>query len=158
VNISIRAAGPKDADTIAEMVGELLGEIMQAIGVQAFHFDRSETRERAKKFMERGIYSVFIASDTSKNIDIGLAALYESHALYAEGAFGTIPEFYVRPAFRSKGIGKMLLESTRKYGISKGWKRLEVATPPVPVFDRTLKFYEANGFTSTGGQKLKVAL
>ena len=52
--------------------------------------------------MERGIYSVFIASDTSKNIDIGLAALYESHALYAEGAFGTIPEFYVRPE-RKKG-------------------------------------------------------
>ncbi len=64
--------------------------------------------------MERGIYSVFIAADISKNIDIGLAALY------ADGAFGAIPEFYVRPEFRSKGIGRMLLESARKYGISKG--------------------------------------
>jgi hypothetical protein len=59
VNVSVRAASPEDADTIAEMVGELLAEIMRTIGVQAFHFDRSETRERTRQSMEnrrKGIY------------------------------------------------------------------------------------------------------
>lgn len=158
MDVSIRVAESEDADTIAELVGELLAEIMQTIGVQVFHFDHSETQARAKIFLDQGIYSVFIASDVAENFDIGLAALVESYALYAEGAFGTIPEFYVRPAFRSQGIGKMLLGSAKQYGISKGWKRLEVATPPVPVFDRTLRFYEANGFSSTSGRKLKIEL
>ncbi len=158
VNVSVRPAGPEDADTVAEMVGELLDEIMQGIGVQAFHFDFSETKKRAGHFMESGVYSVFVATDTSKKMHIGLVTLNESHALYAGGAFGTTPEFYVRHDFRSNGVGKMLLDSAKKYAIAKGWKRLEVATPPVPIFDRTLKFYEANGFTSTDGRKLKVLL
>jgi GNAT superfamily N-acetyltransferase len=95
---------------------------LQTTGVQAFHFDRSDTKERAKKFMERGIYSVFIASDPSKNIDVGLAALYESHTLYAEGSFGTTQEFYVRPAFRSKGVG---LDASRRRKEIRYVKRLE---------------------------------
>jgi len=158
VSISIRTASPEDAATIAEMIGELLTEIMDTIGVQAFHFDRSETKERARTFIERGIYSVLIATDTSEDVHVGLATLAESHALYAGGIFGTIPEFYVRPAFRSRGVGKQLLDTAKTLGLSKGWKRLEVATPPVPAFDRTLRFYEANGFSITGGRKLKVEL
>ncbi len=34
----------------------------------------------------------------------GQINIYESCALYAEGIFGTIPEFYVRPDWRSSGI------------------------------------------------------
>ena len=158
MNVSIRAAGHKDAEIVAEMVGELLAEIMNTIGEQAFHFDYRETRERAERYLDNGTYSVFIASESSKNLDIGFAALSESHALYAEGKFGIIPEFYVRPEFRSKGVGRMLMDVVKKCGISKGWKRLEVATPPEPAYDRTLKFYEANGFRSTKGRKLKVIL
>ena len=111
-----------------------------------------------RHFLQRGHYTVFIAVDTTAGKNVGLLTLTESHALYAEGAFGILPEFYIRPTHRSRGIGKRLLDTAREYALSKGWKRLEVATPPVPVFDRTLKFYEANGYTSTGGRKLKIVL
>jgi hypothetical protein len=33
-----------------------------------------------------------------------------------------------------------------------------VTTPPLPVFDRTLRFYQSNGFEVAGGRKLKSAL
>jgi GNAT superfamily N-acetyltransferase len=84
--------------------------------------------------------------------------LCESHALYAEGAFGTIPELYVRPEYRSQGLGRSLLSQAMAFGSSRGWKRLEVATPPLPEFDRTLAFYEREGFAVTGGRKLKLLL
>jgi hypothetical protein len=32
-----------------------------------------------------------------------------------------------------------------------------VTTPPIPLFDDTLKFYRKHGFTVSGGQKLKFA-
>ncbi len=40
----------------------------------------------------------------------------------------------------------------------RGWKRLEVTTPPLPQFDNTLAFYRREGFAITGGRKLKRVL
>jgi GNAT superfamily N-acetyltransferase len=84
--------------------------------------------------------------------------VYQSYALYTEGVYGTIPEFYVRPSHRSRGIGTALLAESKKVGQARGWRRLEVTTPPLPQFDRTLVFYQRQGFTISGGRKLKVDL
>jgi GNAT superfamily N-acetyltransferase len=89
---------------------------------------------------------------------LGFLALYESFALYTEGAYGTIPEFYIRPAHRSKGIGAALMGEARRLGQSRGWRRLEVTTPPLPQFDRTMAFYQREGFSISGGRKLKLEL
>ncbi|HET19168.1 MAG TPA: N-acetyltransferase [Chromatiales bacterium] len=139
------------------MVGELLAEIMEAIGVQAFNFDLGETIGRLENFLSRGKYLVLVARDREHRA-LGFLTLYEGHALYAEGDFGIIAEFYVRPACRSAGVGHALADEARALARSMGWKRLEVTTPPLPQFDRTLAFYEREGFAITGGRKLKLAL
>ncbi len=139
------------------MVGELLTEIMNAIGVQTFNFDLAETTTRLKDFLHREKYFVFVARSGSGN-PAGFIALYESYALYAEGAFGTIPELYVRPQYRANGLGLHLLSQAKSFGASRKWTRLEVTTPPLPQFDRTLAFYEREGFAISGGRKLKVSL
>jgi len=155
--ITIQRAIADDSHEVAVMVGELLAEIMNTIGVQAFNFDLDETTTRLKDFLNRGKYFVFIARD-DRNYPVGFVALYESHALYAEGSFGTIPELYVRPEYRSKNVGFSLVSQAKYFGSSLGWKRLEVTTPPLPQFDKTLTFYEREGFAIVGGRKLKVAL
>ena len=48
----IQRAMADDAPTVAVMVGELLAEIMNATGVQAFHFDLGETTSRLKDFLQ----------------------------------------------------------------------------------------------------------
>jgi len=152
----IRAATAHDVPKVAEMVGELLAEIMAAIGEQAFNFDLAATADRLRTFIDLQKYFVFVAWDG--DVPAGFVALYESYALYAEGAFGTIPEFYVRPAYRSKALGLQLLTTAKAFGRERGWKRLEVTTPPLPQFDRTLAFYQREGFAISGGRKLKVTL
>jgi GNAT superfamily N-acetyltransferase len=156
-NISIKQATPADAPAIGQMVWELLDEIMRTIGKPAFNADLAQLSARCADFLERGIYTVFLAT-TDQNEPVGFIALCESHALYAEGAFGTIPEFYVRPTWRSHGVGEQLMQAAKEYGRSKGWKRLEVTTPPLPEFDRTFHFYETHGFDVAGGKKMKVLL
>lgn len=154
--LSIASASPQLAPQIAPLVGELLAEIMQAIGVQAFNFDLAQTTARLQDFLARGQYVVFVVQDGAQ--PVGFIALTESHALYAEGAFGTIPELYVRPGYRSTGVGRRLLDQAKAFGQSRGWTRLEVTTPPLPQFDPTLAFYEREAFAITGGRKLKVVL
>ena len=156
-NILIQRATADDAQEVAVMVGELLTEIINAIGVQAFNFDLDETMTRLKDFLDREEYFVFVAR-YSGGTPAGFMALYESYALYAEGAFGTIPELYVRPEYRSSNVGHRLVSQAKLFGESRGWKRLEVTTPPLPQFDKTLSFYEREGFAITGGRKLKVVL
>jgi GNAT superfamily N-acetyltransferase len=152
-DITIQRATADDAQEIAALVGDLLAEIMNSIGVQAFNFDHDETTTRLKDFLDREKYVARVNRSLA-----GFIALYESYALYAEGAFGTIPELYVRPEYRSNNVGQRLVSQAKSFGVSRGWKRLEVTTPPLPQFDKTLSFYEREGFAITGGRKLKIAL
>lgn len=153
----IQKATMADTDDVALMVGELLAEIMSAINVQAFHFDLGETTFRLRDFLEQGKYFVFVARDKHGKA-AAFIALYESHALYAEGAFGTIAELYVRPEHRGHQLGLQLVSQAKSLGVSRNWTRLEVTTPPLPQFEKTLSFYEREGFSISGGRKLKISL
>jgi GNAT superfamily N-acetyltransferase len=157
LDFCVRKATAEDAPDVAVMVGELLDEIMTAIDTRAFNFDLQATTSRLKDFLEREKYFVFVACGNEENA-MGFVALYESHALYAEGSFGTIPELYVRRGYRARNVGSTLISRAKSFGRSRGWRRLEVTTPPLPQFDRTLAFYQREDFAITGGRKLKLDL
>ena len=86
---------------------------------------------------------------------IGFATLCESYALYTEGAFGILQEFYVLPEYRNLNVGKRLFDHIKIFAKEQQWKRMELCTPPVPEFDRTVNFYQDNEFERTGGYKMK---
>lgn len=154
--IAITTARPSDAPTIAKLVGDLLQEIMAGIKTQAFGFSLGETEARARTWLEDGSYTVLLARHGERVA--GCIALSECRALYAEGRFGIIPELYVCPDQRSQGVGRELVAEAKRVACSKGWARLEVTTPPLPQFDRTLAFYERQGFSRSGGRKMKLSL
>lgn len=157
VDIAIQRVHAEDAPAVAVLVGELLAEIMSTIGVRAFNFNLQETTERLAAYLANETYFVFVARPDGGK-PVGFVALSECHALYAEGAFGTIPELYVRPQYRARKLGMQLVSAAKAFGAARGWKRLEVTTPPLPQFDRTLAFYEREGFAVAGGRKLKTLL
>ena len=144
------------ADEIAELAVRLTDEIIDRTGVKAFDVDVPRAKELCRRYMEAGQYSVIAASDEQKIV--GFGALCESHSLYAEGTFGVIQEFYVAPEYRSKGIGSRILAAIVAHAKDRGWKRLELCTPPIPVFESTVQFYRKNGFEITGGYKMKRAI
>lgn len=154
MSIRITRAQPSDTPLVADLVGELLQEIMTAIGTQAFAFSLVETEARMQAWLEDGSYTVLLARDG--DTAVGFLTLSECRALYAEGRFGIIPELYVCPDRRSQGVGRALVAEAKRVARSKGWARLEVTTPPLPQFERTLVFYERQGFSVSGGRKMKV--
>ena len=155
--ISIHRATTEDSLEIAVMVGELLNEIMTIVGVPSFNFSLEETNARLRDFIRGEKYFVYFAS-REKADAVGFITLFESYALYAEGVFGTISEFFVRPRYRSQNVGFNLMEQAKLFAKSRGWKRLEVTTPPLPQFDKTLAFYQREGFVVSGGRKLRMLL
>src|SRR5206468_12673084 len=105
MNLGIDHAQPYDAPIIAQMVGELLREITAMVGTSMFGFEQEETEARARSWMMDGKYSVSLPRNGAQPEPLGLLAQYESYALYSEGVYGTIPEFYVRQPYRSQGVG-----------------------------------------------------
>ena len=158
MNVSINQAAVAESDLVATMVQELLGEIKEATGEPYFNVDTSRLHTQAQALLLSGSYVVFLARNEAKLTPCGFIAMFEGYALYTEGVFGVFPELYVRPSFRSEGIGAKLLQHAVEYGLSQGWNRLEVTTPPVRVFSRTLEFYERYGFAISGGTKLNRVL
>lgn len=80
----------------------------------------------------------------------------ETYALYAGGKIGGIQEFYVAPAHRASGVGTLLIEQVRLHGAECNWSCIELCTPPLPAFERTLRFYERNGLGLLGGGRCVV--
>jgi GNAT superfamily N-acetyltransferase len=139
---------------IAKLAVCLTHEIIERTGIKHFDVDVPLAEKLYEKFVDQGQYTIIAVFD--KDTIVGFGALCESHSLYAEGSFGIIQEFYVIPEYRSKLIGKELLVRILEFAKSKQWVRLELCTPPVPEFERTVSFYKKNGFEITGGYKMKL--
>ncbi len=156
--LRIEEATISDYPIITELFEHLIKEISLRTNSSPNLFIVSGTMDKCKHYLESGIYKVFKAIDENNEQIIGFLSLCESYSLYANGNFGIIQEFYVHPEYRSKGVGSKLLFSAKEYGKGKCWKRLEVATPPLPEFDSSVSFYENNGFEITGGRKMKLTI
>ncbi|MEZ5503471.1 MAG: GNAT family N-acetyltransferase [Halioglobus sp.] len=151
-----RVLKKENSGDIAKLAVCLTNEIIARTGIKHFDVDTPKAEKLCKRFMSQGLYVVFGAIDGDKIV--GFGALCESHSLYAEGSFGIVQEFYVMPEYRSKSVGSKLLEEIINFAKMKKWVRLELCTPPIPEFDRTVSFYKENGFEITGGYKMKYML
>ena len=142
-----------DAVEVARLAVCLTNEIIERTGIKHFDVDTTKAESLCRNFLDSGKYTV-VAAWAEGDI-VGFGSLCESCSLYAEGVFGIVQEFYVLPEWRSKSVGGKLLAKIVELAKSRQWQRLELCTPPVPEFDRTVSFYKENGFEITGGYKMK---
>jgi len=142
----VRAGSIADADVIAALVTRLLGELYQDLqGMYRLERLGPVTRD----VLASGSVSAFIAEDLSGDA-VGIVMLNQCEAIYAFGRFGEISELYVDPGYRSCGVGAALLQSAVAHARSQGWSMLEVGAPDVPRWQKTVDFYERNGFATVG--------
>lgn len=99
---------------------------------------------------------VFVARD-AESAPAAFFTLAEAFAIFARGRYGIINELWVRPNLRSQGVGAVVLDHCRAFGIERGWRRIDVSAPVSAEWDRTFEFYKKRGFVPTG-RKLKCLL
>lgn len=148
-----RSLDISSSNDVAALTICLLQEIIERTGTNHFTADVPATEKLCHQLMESGHYHVMAALEGDQIV--AFATLCESFALYAEGAFGIVQELYVLPNHRSAKVGEKLLDAVAEHAKTQGWKRLELCTPPVPEFDRTVSFYQNNRFEISGGYKMK---
>lgn len=154
--LKIKSAKVENYQVTTELYEELIKEICNKTNVEPKLPPESQSLELCKHYLESEAIKIFVA-EMEKEI-VGFISLCSSCSLYAGGKFGIIQEFFVQPRYRSNKIGSKLLSEANKYAKQEGWKRLEVATPPLPQFDKSFLFYKNNGFTDGGGRKMKLII
>lgn len=153
MNINFRKASFDDAEIIGTLVVELTNEICELTNVKHFDIDLNNTIQRCRTLIKAGHYAGIIGEVENKAIAV--VTMTETYALYAGGKIGVIQEFYVSPDFRASGVGSMLIEQVQQYGQQNDWSCIELCTPPLPEFERTLNFYQKNGLIPVGGRKMR---
>ena len=153
--IKIIKATINETNIVADLVAELLIDFNNK-STSNFSVDKTELKKTTRNLIKRNNYGAFIAYDSESNPK-GLITVAEAYAIYNGGDFGVITEFYVDRKSRSKGIGKMLLQSVFDFSNSMNWTKVEVGAPNEEEWPRTIKFYERNGFKQKG-PKLRIDL
>lgn len=81
------------------------------------------------------------------NQPIGFASCHVQRLLHHAGLVAEIQEMYVLPAWRSRGVGQVLVEHFMEQGRREKWVHLEVTSNRRRI--RTHTFYERLGFVQT---------
>ncbi|GAA4853857.1 hypothetical protein GCM10023310_35990 [Paenibacillus vulneris] len=156
--IQISQCDVQDYRRITDLYIELMKEIIGSSGGDLTAFDPSDAPECCKRLLSSGTYIVIKAEHQDKGELVGFLSMSPSSSLYANGSFGIIQELYICSEYRSQGVGRQLMAAAVAYANAMEWTRLEVSTPPLPAFVRSLAFYQREGFAVTGGEKLKLLL
>ena len=144
--IQIEKASIDDAQKVFRQVILLLDELREEDDA-SIKSDIEKITEAWKENNSR--FNVFMALDDSGS-PVGVITLAESFAIYAGGNYGIINELYVAPEYRSRGVGRMLLDAIKDFAREKGWERVDVTAPTGEKWRRTVAFYEREGFAFTG--------
>jgi len=156
MEINFRQATVNDSEIIGTLVVELTNEICALTHAKHFDINLNETIQRCNDLIQHGHYFAIIG--TYKSIPIAVVTMTETHALYVKGTIGVVQEFYIAPKYRASGVGSMLIEQVKDYGRECNWSCIELCTPPLPEFERTLNFYQNNGLNPVGGRKMRQML
>jgi GNAT superfamily N-acetyltransferase len=156
MKINFKVAELEDSTAIGSLVVELTNEISELTKAQHFDINLNSTIERCRELIREGHYAAIVGKYQNK--PIAIATFTETYALYAGGKIGLIQEFYISPECRATGVGTMLIEQVKKYGKQHDWSCIELCTPPLPEFERTLNFYQQNGLIPVGGRKMRQTL
>ena len=141
--MKIITAGITDSRLVAGFVAALLKELSDG-----GHYDPDDLLELTADLLAREEVVGLLAFEG--DLPLGLIMLNQCAAIYAGGLFGEITELYVVPDKRSNGVAQKLLLAARDLGRARGWKRLEVGAPNQPQWQRSLQFYQREGFLVTG--------
>jgi len=145
MNIGIRQLGMERFDLIFNTVLLLLEELRESPSDNPFRF-KDKILADWKRNPEHHI--VFAAFDEDRVV--GIITLSENFAIYTDGNHGTINELYVAPEYRSRGVGKMLLDKAVSLAKERDWQRIEVTAPFGEKWAGTIAFYLREGFTEAG--------
>jgi GNAT superfamily N-acetyltransferase len=139
-DLSVRRAGPADADVIGRLLHEFNSEYDEPTpGPRAI-------AERIRELIGSGETIVVLAGSGPH----GLAVLRFRPSIWSRALECYLAELYVVPAERGRGLGRALMERAIQVARSEGADYMDLGTGDHDLAARAL--YESLGFSKRGGK------
>jgi GNAT superfamily N-acetyltransferase len=141
----VRAASLDDVAPVAAAIEQLLVELGGERPAP------SELEAATRKLIEDPEAGALFVAEADGEI-VGVLAASWQHALHVPGRYGTVQDLWVDPAWRSRAIGRDLLEALFALAREQGIPRIEVGLPQdsFAAIEATRSFYLTNGFAPLG--------
>jgi para-aminobenzoate synthetase len=142
----VRAARSDDVAGIADGIERLLVEL------GGERPDRGELEAATRDLIEDPRLGSLIVAEVDAGRIVGVCATSWQHAVHVPGRYGTLQDLWVDPEWRSRAVGRTLLEALFEQARAEGLPRIEVGLPQdsFAAIDATRSFYLANGFRPLG--------
>jgi GNAT superfamily N-acetyltransferase len=142
---TVREAGAGDVAAAAAGIGALL----QELGGEGPAADELEAATR--KLVEDPALGALLVAEADGEI-VGVLAASWQHAVHVPGRYGIVQDLWVSPEWRSRAIGRELIEALAALTREQGIARLEVGLPQdsFAAIEATRSFYLANDFAPLG--------
>ncbi|HEU5141539.1 MAG TPA: GNAT family N-acetyltransferase [Solirubrobacterales bacterium] len=142
----VRAATSDDVAAVADGVEQLLVEL----GGERPPRHELEAAT-AELVAEPRLGALFVAESAEGDI-VGVLAGSWQHAVHVPGRYGTVQDLWVDAEWRSRAVGRELLEALFALAREEGIARIEVGLPQdsFAAIEATRAFYLANGFKPLG--------
>jgi GNAT superfamily N-acetyltransferase len=149
----VREAGEADAAPVAAAIGELLIEL-GGEGPGATVLEEA-TRTLAG---DPELGALLLAEPEEGGAPVGVLAASWQYAIHVPGRYGTIQDLWVHPDWRSRSVGRGLLDAFFARARREGAKRVEVGLPREDFANlrQTEAFYLANGFVNLGPRMRRI--
>lgn len=143
---TVRRATSRDVDQMGIAVEELLLEL----GGKPPH--PVALRDAICAVIADRSLGELIVAESEQGEIVGFLGVSWQTAVRIPGRYGLIQELWVHPKWRSREIGKELLEGLEELARESGISRIEVGLPSerFPHLQATETFYRTNGFQEIG--------
>jgi len=139
--MEISRARPEDADALAALLARFFAE-------KGFAASPDEIRRRADVFLVEQANAAFLAVEGG--LPVGTATVTTVFG-FETGRQAEIEDLYVLPGWRSRGVGKALVEAARGWCREHGCTDVEVVVTPEGEARHGLgTWYRSLGFAETG--------
>ncbi len=145
--VSVEAARPDEAVSVAAAVTELLRELRSDATLTVPGIERAAT-----ELLAGGRGGVLVGHTVGNDQPIGILGYSFQEALRLAGTYCAIQELWVASAYRSRGVGTQLVQALQDECARRGIHRIEVCLPQPGSadFGRTRNFYDQRGFRPLG--------
>lgn len=142
----VRAARSDDVAGVADGIERLLVEL------GGERPDRGELEAATRALVEDPRLGSLLVAESDEGRIVGVCATSWQHAVHVPGRYGTLQDLWVDPEWRSRAVGRALLEALFELAREEGLPRIEVGLPQdsFAAIEATRAFYLANGFRPLG--------
>lgn len=141
----VRPALASDANGVVAAVSALLIEL------GATPPDAEAMEQTARSLIEDGEQGIVLLAEADGEI-VGVIVSSVQSAIHIPGRYALIQDLWVKPSWRSRAIGKALMDALCEVASERGLARLEVGLPKegFPRLESTRAFYLGNDFGPLG--------